>query len=49
MVDINQIVEFKSCLTCVYRKPYPASIFNGQPVFYRFLCGLSMESCKELI
>ena len=49
MIKMNQVAEFKSCLTCVHRKPYPASIRNGQPVFYRFFCGLSLDSSKELV
>jgi hypothetical protein len=48
-MNINQVAEFKSCLTCVYRKPYPASMQTGEPVFYRFLCGLSLDSQKELV
>ena len=49
MIKMNQVAEFKSCLTCVYRKPYPADMRSGQPVFYRFLCGLALDSLKELV
>lgn len=48
-MKIEQVAEFRSCLTCVHRKPYPAAMRDGQPVFYRFLCGLSMDSSKELV
>ena len=49
VMKIHKVVEFRSCLTCVYRKPYPATTGAGQPVFFRFLCGLSMDSLKELV
>ena len=49
MIKINQVAEFKSCLTCVHRKPYPAAMRNGQPEFYRFFCGLFLDSLKELV
>jgi len=48
-VDVTQLAECKYCLTCVHRKPYPASMKTGYPVFYRFLCGLSIDSGKELV
>lgn len=49
MLKISQVAGFKSCLTCVHRKPYPAATRNGQPVFYRFFCGLSPDSLKESV
>ena len=49
MIKIKQVAEFKSCLTCVHRKPYPASMRSGEPVFDRFLCRLSLDSLKELV
>jgi hypothetical protein len=49
MLKIKQVAEFKSCLTCVHRKPYPASMRNGKPEFNRFFCGLSLDSLKELV
>ena len=49
MVKINQVASFKSCLTCVYRKPYPATKRNGQSVFYCFVCGLAMDSSRVLV
>ena len=49
MIKIEQVAEFKSCLTCVHHKPYPASTRHGYAEFYRFLCGLSMDSGKELV
>lgn len=48
-MKVNQVAEFKCCLTCVYRKPYPASTRGGNLVFYRFLCGLAMDSLKDLV
>jgi hypothetical protein len=48
-MKINQIVENKICLTCVYRKLYPPTMRDGQPVFFRFLCGLSMDSQKDIV
>ena len=48
-MNIHNVVEFRSCLTCVYRKPYPATTRAGQTVFFRFLCGLSMDSLKVLV
>ena len=48
-MKIEQVAEFRSCLTCVHRKPFPAAMRDGEPVFYRFLCGLSMDSAKELV
>lgn len=48
-MKINQVAEFKSCVTCVYRKPYPATMREGQPVFFRFLCSLSPDSQKEVV
>ena len=49
MIKIQQVAEFKSCLTCVHRKPYPATIRNGQPIFYLFVCGLAMDSSRDLV
>lgn len=49
MVKLSQVIEFKSCLTCVYRKPYPASMREGQPVFYRFFCSISPDSLKDVV
>lgn len=49
MIKINQVAKFKSCLTCVHRKPCPASMRNGKPEFCRFFCGLSLDSLKELV
>jgi hypothetical protein len=46
---IEDIVKLKYCLTCVYRKMYPATMRNGQPVFFRFICGLSLDSLKEVV
>lgn len=48
-VKFEQIIENKVCLTCVYRKLYPPKMHDGQPVFYRFLCGLSADSQKEIV
>lgn len=49
MTKIKQVAEFKSCLTCVYHKPYPPSMRNGQPVFTHFFCGLSLDSQKSVV
>ncbi len=49
MIKINQVAEFKSCLTCVYRKPYPAAMSSGQPVFYCFFCSLALDSNKDIV
>lgn len=49
MVKMNQVAEFKSCLTCVYRKPYPTDMRSGQPVFNHFLCSLALDSLKDVI
>ena len=48
-MKITQVVEYKACVTCVYRKPYPASVREGQPFFYLFLCSLATDSNKELV
>ena len=48
-MKIHKVVEFRSCVTCVYRKPYPASMRSGQPVFFCFFCSLSMDSGKEVV
>ena len=48
-MKIDQVVEFKACITCVYRRPYPAAIREGKPVFYRFYCSLAADSNKELV
>jgi hypothetical protein len=49
MVKIEQVAEFRSCLTCVHRRPYPCAVKNGEPVYYRFLCGMSLDSGKDLV
>ena len=49
MVKINQVAGFKSCLTCVHRKPYPPTKRNGKYVFYYFVCGLAMDSSRVLV
>lgn len=48
-MKVNQVAEFKCCITCVYHKPYPPMMRTGQPVFYRFLCSLSIDSQKEVV
>ena len=48
-MKIEQVVEYKACITCVYRRPYPAGMREGQPVFYRFYCSLAADSNKELV
>jgi hypothetical protein len=48
-MKINQVAEFKSCLTCVYHKPYPPTTRDSQPVFFRYFCGLSADSQKEVV
>jgi hypothetical protein len=48
-LKIDDVVELRSCLTCVYRKLYPPTMRNGQPVFFRFLCSLSIDSLKEVV
>ena len=48
-IKIDDVVEFRRCLTCVYRKLYPPTTRNGQPVFFRFLCSLSIDSSKEVV
>jgi len=47
--DIDDVAAFKSCLTCVYRKPYPASMRSGCPVFQRFYCSLAVDSLKPVV
>ena len=49
MLKIDEVAGFKSCLTCVYRKPYPPAMSSGQPVFYCFYCSLSLDSLKETV
>ena len=49
VMKIHKVVEFRSCLTCVYRKPYPATMRYGAPVFLQFFCSLSTESQKEVV
>jgi hypothetical protein len=48
-MKINDVVKFKSCVTCVYRKPYPPATREGQPVFFRFLCSRGEDSQKEVV
>ena len=48
-MKVNQVAEFRCCLTCVYRKPYPPSTRGGNVVFSRFFCGLAMDSNKDIV
>jgi hypothetical protein len=49
MLKIKQVAEFKSCLTCAYRRSYPPSNKKGQQIFDRFLCANAAFSSRELI
>lgn len=48
-MKVEQVAEFRCCITCVYRKPYPPAVQGEQPVFFRFLCSLSPDSQKEVV
>ena len=48
-MKIEQVATFKSCLTCAYRKPYPASMKKGEPVFHCFYCSLALDSLKSVV
>ncbi|MDD5038769.1 MAG: hypothetical protein PHN78_05575 [Dehalococcoidales bacterium] len=48
-MKVNQVVESRCCTTCVHRKPYPPTMRTGQPVFFRFLCGLPVDAQKEIV
>ncbi|MDO9333407.1 MAG: hypothetical protein Q7T57_02655 [Dehalococcoidales bacterium] len=48
-MKIEQVVEFKACLTCVYRKLYPPTTRSQQPVFFRFICSLAFDSNKDIV
>ena len=49
MKKLEQIAEYKSCLTCVHRRPYPASMKNGQPEYRCFHCGMAPDTGKETV
>jgi hypothetical protein len=49
IMKIEDIVAFRSCLTCVYRKLYPPTTRNGQQVFHRFFCSLAIDSLKDVV
>ncbi|MBN1643756.1 MAG: hypothetical protein JW856_02910 [Dehalococcoidales bacterium] len=48
-MKIEQVVSFKSCLTCGYRRFYPPSSRNGKLEFYRFYCGNAGITGKAIV
>ncbi len=48
-ITIDDVAQFRSCLTCVFRRPYPASMKTSQPVFYRFQCQRAFDSNKGMV
>ncbi len=48
-LGIEDVSNFRCCLTCVHRKPYPASMRTGRPVFQHFYCSLSMDSQRPVV
>ncbi len=49
IVRLAQIAEFRSCVTCVYRRWYPPSTQNGQQIFSRFFCGMAADTGKAIV
>ena len=49
MVRLSQVAEFRSCLTCMYRRQYPPSLRKGGPVFFQFYCDLAADSGKSIV
>jgi len=49
MVRLSQVAEFKSCITCVYRKLYPAALRKEGPIFFAFHCERSVDSGKSVV
>ena len=48
-MKLEQVAEFKSCLTCVYRKLHPPAMQTGRPEFYYFGCRRSCDSAKDMV
>jgi hypothetical protein len=48
-MKIEQVAAFRSCLTCAYRKFYPASAGDGKSVFDHCYCHLAMVSSKSIV
>lgn len=49
MANVAEVAEFRSFLTCVYRRQYPPSRREKEPVFFRFNCDLAPESGKPIV
>ena len=46
---IEQIANFKSCLTCGFRKFQLPSNRNGELVFKRFTCAIAGTTGKDVV
>lgn len=48
-MKIEQVAQFKSCLTCAYRKFYPPSRKAGNMEFKNFSCQAAMITGKSIV
>lgn len=49
MITVSQVAEFRSCITCVYRRQYPPSLREGEPIFFRFFCERAPDTGKAIV
>lgn len=49
MIKLSQVAEFRSCITCIYRRYYPPSKEKGEQIFSRFFCGRAGDTGKAIV
>jgi hypothetical protein len=48
-MTIEQVAEFRSCLTCAHRRPHAPSVRNGELRYSVFYCGASWNTGKSTL